>query len=103
MSDTTKAGELAFLGKLIAEISKFGGASKEDASRLARILLPHIDSYAAQERTKLVDELISKLPDPEAWTMFGHPSNKEFDAFGQGRARALDQVTQLLKTYRSEK
>lgn len=40
------SNEKTLLGQLIAEISKFGGASKEDASRLAKILLPHIDSYA---------------------------------------------------------
>ncbi len=47
------------MGTLIAEISKFGGSNKEDASRLARILLPHIEAYLAQKiKEARVDELM---------------------------------------------
>jgi len=46
----------SLMGQLIAEIAKFGGDTKDHASQLARILLPHIESYV-QSRT---DEALRK-------------------------------------------
>lgn len=53
MSNTDQT---VLLGQLIAEIAKFGGSSKEDADRLARILLPHIKSYAIAEQARIKAE-----------------------------------------------
>jgi hypothetical protein len=50
---TPPAGE-ALMGKLIAELAKFGDMDKQQASRLARILLPHIKSHAEQEKAAAV-------------------------------------------------
>lgn len=80
MADRPKqtSNEKTLLGQLIAEISKFGGASKEDASRLAKILLPHIDRYAEQtpqpqpaEAGKLRQSDLDWNKDTYLWTSGG--------------------------------
>lgn len=62
MSKPIKATELdkTLLGQLIAEIAKFGGIDKSKSSQLAKILLPYVDTYAAQQQTSLLESLIAK-------------------------------------------
>lgn len=57
----------------------------------------------ASEKDRLVGELISKLPDPKIYTKAGWQSAEVLNAFGEGRAKAIDQVTQLLLEYREAK
>lgn len=57
------------MGQLIAEIAKFGGASKEDASRLARILLPHIDAYSEQREVEAPKNIDKRAVFKMLWDM----------------------------------
>lgn len=53
--------ELTLMGKLITEIVKFGGDDKKHASQLAKILLPHIEKYAALQADKAVQDALQTV------------------------------------------
>ena len=89
------------MGRLIAEIARFGGFDKKKASQLATILLPFIDQAIEAEIVKAREETInkvkSKLPE-QAW----YPKDKIRRTFNAGwnlyRERlleVLDRINQL--------